>query len=225
MSTLTQLVTRYRSKLDDLVEDYLWSNDDLTDYVNETVNELCRDIPVVEDSTTVAVCKHVLAPDDQIITLSGRITVLKKAKLASQSDPLELRSSDYMDENYPDWENADSGTPEILVTEGVGTDTAYLYPPTDVADILWLTVYRLPVTDLSWDSDQNTAPGIPSRYHDLLENGVLMRAYGKQDVDTYDEKKVKTHAALWEKDKEAVRRAVIKSRSRPKMVRPLLGYM
>jgi len=219
--TLTSLVTRFRNRLDDAVVPYLWSNDELTDYLNEIVNDLCRDIPILEDATTAAVCQYAITAGVMVVTLHARITVLKKARLTSQTRLLDLRTAQYMDAVYPGWESSAAGTPTILVTEGVGTGKVKLYPPSTVNETLNLTVYRLPVADLVWASDQAVAPELPELYHDKLMNGILWKAYSKQDVDTYDARKRDSHERMWRIDREEIRRAVLKTRQRPEIVVPL----
>ena len=223
--TLADIISGIRLLLDDTETPYLWSNDELTSYLNKTINELCYDMPLIEDGTTSAVCNYSLSTGDSLITLDSRVLIIKKAKLTSQSDPLELRTAQYMDANYSDWLNADNDEPTTLVTEGVGTGKVRLYPPTDSTDNLWLTVYRKQIVDLDYDTDSATQPEIPVIIHDRLDNGILYRAYSKQDADTYDAKKVRDHRALWLEDKEMIRRGVLKSTLRPEIVGPHPGFI
>lgn len=223
--TLATIVARLRNRLDDAVEPYLWSNEELTDYVNEVLNELCRDIPIIEDGTNTQMCRYSVLAGETLVNLNQRITVVKKGKLESQPRPLAVRTAQWMDASYPDWENAAAGVPSILVTEGVGTDRARLYPPSTADEVLWLTVYRLQLVDMFWGTDQDYQPEVPARYHDKLFNGVLMKAYGKQDVDTFDAKKQVAHERQWLRDKEEIKRAVVKSRQRQEIITPYPGVV
>jgi len=223
--TLADIVSRTRSRLDDMVEPYLWSNNDITDCLNEVINELCRDMPMIEDSTGTTVCRYSITKDDPLVNLNSRITILKKARLASQNDPLLLRNAHWMDANYPGWESSASGLPTILITEGVGTGKARIYPPPNANDTLWVSVYRLQLVDMFWATDQTYQPEIPAIYHDKLFNGILWKAYSKQDVDTLDLKKVAAHERMWLRDKEEIRRAVLKSRLRAEVVGPHPGWV
>ena len=223
--TLANIIARVRDKLDDAVEPYLWSNQTLTDYLNEVLNELCRDIPIIEDATNTMVCRYPLLIGDSVVTLYPRITVVKKGRLEGQSTLLDIKTAWWMDAVYPGWENAAAGLPTILVTEGVGTGKVRLYPPTSTDAVLWLTVYRLQLVDLFWGTDQEYQPEIPAAYHDKLFNGILWKAYAKQDVDTLDAKKVDRHERMWLRDKEEIRRASLKTRLRPEVVTPLAGMV
>jgi hypothetical protein len=223
--TLADIVRRVRDKLDDAVEPYLWSNDTLTDYLNEILNELCRDIPILEDASALTVCRYSIPAGDTTVLLNPRVTITKKGRLESQRDLLPVRSARWMDGVFPGWESAAAGTPSYLVSEGVGTGKVRLYPPSLVDEVLWLTVFRLQLVDMFWGTDQTYQPEIPAIYHDKLFNGILWKAYAKQDVDTLDAKKVDRHERMWIRDKEELRRAVLKTRLRPEVVALSPGWM
>jgi hypothetical protein len=89
----------------------------------------------------------------------------------------------------------------------VGTNRLRLWPATELADVLWLTVARLPLVDPTWALDANNSPEIPSRYHDQLYDGILARAYTKDDSDTLDLRKAVLHEARWRGVVESVKRA------------------
>jgi hypothetical protein len=76
-----------------------------------------------------------------------------------------------------------------------------------------------------WATDSGNSPGVPERFQSFLMDGVLYRAYMKQDVDTYDEKKSKNHYELWQKSKDRIARSLIKYRYSDKTVTPNFGFI
>lgn len=217
--TLTQIIALCRSKLDDSVPDddgnYLWSNDDLVGDLNELLTELCEEIPaLIEDATTASICQIAVAIGSSTLTASPLISRITRAKLTSQTTPLALVNNRWMDANQSDWEAESNSTPTHLITEGVGNGKVRLYPPSDAVDTLNLTVYRMPTADLSWTTDQSTAPEIPARFHRRLVNGILSKAYLKNDTDTLDVKKANSFLGRWEDDKEYIKRAMLLERRR-----------
>ena len=218
--TLAELVTRWRLKLDDNTEPYLWSNQEFTDYMNNAINQLCREIPLIEDYSTAAICNVTVLNGSTTLSISDRIIYIKRAKLLSQERPLTMVSLEHMDYKYSDWEDATSDEPSLLIVDGMGTNKVRLYPPSNAADTLKLTVIRLPQYDMTYASDSAASPEIPGKYFDKLDNGVIYQAYLKQDADTMDQKKSDYHLKLWMKDFEDIKRSMLRSTSRNRVVAP-----
>lgn len=224
MATLAALVSRWRSRLDDTAEPYLFSNQELTDYGNTAINEVCREIPAIEDGTTAATCQIAVVVGSEILSLSDRVVWIRRAKLSSQTKPLTLVPQEFMDSAYNDWEDADNGSPQYLIIDGVGTNKVRLYPPSDAVDTLNLTVTRLPLADMVYATDSASSPEVPAKYHDMLENGVMAIAYLKQDADTYDAKKADFHYNLWKRDLEKWKRSTDKAKHGEYAVAPLKAF-
>lgn len=222
--TLAELVARWRLRLDDNSSPYLWSNQELTDYMNVCINSLCREIPIIEDATTASICQVAVSIGSEILSISDRIVWLKRAKLDSDTRPLSFASVDYMDQNIDDWEDAAGADVQYLITDGVGTDKVRIYPPSLVTDTLRLSVVRLPLADMVYASDSASVPEIPSKYQDLLDNGVMYYAYLKQDTDTMDMKKADYHLGLWKKNLEEIKRSMVKYAHREHVVAPHTAF-
>lgn len=224
MSNLSELISRWRNRVDDTIsDDYLWSNEEWTGYANRIVNTLCREVGLIEDATTAEICKISVAVGDGILVKDSRITSITRAKLDGQSYTLDIEDTEYMDRYKSNWENADNGTPSILIKEGQGRDKIRLWSPSDSIDTLSLSVFRLPLTQMVWNESNPPTPEIPAEYHDLLDNGVLWQAYSKQDVDTLNERKMKSHFQMWQTDMNEIKNAELKRNFRIRTVRPVPG--
>ena len=109
--------------------------------------------------------------------------------------------------------------------DGVGTNKVMLYPPPDAVTTVNLSVYRLPLADLDWDTDQDNSPEIPERYHDEIDEGVYWLAYKKHDADTDDKQRSLEHRSEFQAGLERVMRGQVKERRRSRSVRPLRGCL
>ncbi len=169
---------------------------------------------LVDESNTSAVISintnNVRIPivkDTHSYSINESIIRINRAKLSSQDAPLDIirnNSLDYMDYNHSGWESETSNTPSILLINGVGTNKVRLYPTPDTDDILYLSIYRYPISSLV-STATTTSPEIPSKYHNKLFNRVCWRAYMKQDSDAFDQRQADRFFALSEKDIEEVK--------------------
>lgn len=229
MATLSQGVSRWRRKLNDTVPDstgsYLWTNEEFTEYYNTISDMLCTEIGLIYDTTTASICQVTVATDDTVLTVSDRIISIERAKLTSQTTLLGIVSSGWMDGNVSDWENEDSNTVKYLIKTGIGNNKVRLYPPSDQDDTLNLGVFRLQLADLDWSTDQATVLEIPTKYHNVLDNGICWMAYGKHDVDTEEGSKAKDYYALFRRDVDNIKWGQIKAGWYDRAVTPHLGAM
>lgn len=229
--TLAELVSLWRLRLDDTVTPYLWSNEELTSYCDRLQKNLSAEMPVLEDRDTTAVCNVTLAVDDGFIDFDRRITHIVRARISGETNYLALRDAAFMDGNIGEWDTTtDTSTPTILVTDGVGVNKGYLYPPSDAIGTLELVVYRLPLVDLDYSTHSGDSIEL-DRYAHLLIHGILYQAYIKQDTDTYDPKKAEQMRVLWEGqngnggDKDKIRRMVMRKSYTAGSVSPMTAMM
>ncbi|MDP1614170.1 MAG: hypothetical protein Q8L68_00050, partial [Methylococcales bacterium] len=114
-----------------------------------------------------------------------------------------------MDATYLGWETADRYTPHTILTEGVGTNKVRIYPPADTADILKLIVFRNQLVPLSV-SEPDVSPEIPEKLHKYIDNGVFKRCYLKDDEEVLKIGLAEKYRGLFEKDKDDIRKKLIK---------------
>ena len=82
------------------------------------------------------------------------------------------------------------------------------------SDTLKLVVRRLPLVDLSSDTDE---PEFRTHYHDFMLYGVLHQMYSKQDSQAFDQVKALDFKARFDKDVDEIKQqeAIIHNRLRP----------
>lgn len=227
---LSTFATRLRKKLDDtkatIAGSYGWDNDELTDDLNETVNEICTLIPLIVDATTASICTHALLAGGYSLAISERVTGIQRVELASTGAILGIVTDVHeMDALYPSWKSTTASVPQKFIKDGLGENVARVWPATLLADTIYLTVSRMPLADLVWATDQANVIGIPEMYHDKLFDGVLARAYRKHDVDTENKRLAEAFEKKWGDRVEEIRRAHLYKGSVPHIAAPSGGWM
>lgn len=130
-----------------------------------------------------AVTRLYLVPDQAVYDINEKILGIVRIKPSEGSQPLIKKTVIEMDQSYPSWEDADSGTPLYYIPDrDEGKIT--IYPAPETADTAYLTVYRLPLVDLSISS-LSTIPEINSLYHADLIPGILKYCFEKNDEETF----------------------------------------
>lgn len=189
--TLDDLITEARLQLSDPEmpgsgddSDSLWSNDELTLYVNQAINEACLRSKLIKDASTASVCQIAVSAGTRSYAVSPKITYIDRAKLASGNFPLAGSSVADWDYENANWDS-DTGTPtEYAMDYEDGKITLDKEPIAN--DTLNLIVYRRPLEDIKYQLRKIKSPEIPEEYHYHLIDWVRHLAYEKKDSETYD---------------------------------------
>lgn len=106
-----------RLQLEDTVgPPYLWETSELLFYRNTVVDEVCRRVKQIRDSSTTSICAIDLLAGLATYTTSQKIVEITSARLYEEETDLSLYDTGYMDCNYSNWRNSE-GTPTILIPE------------------------------------------------------------------------------------------------------------
>jgi hypothetical protein len=175
----------FRRQIKDQAKPYLISAEQSLFFLNQAQREAARRARLLVDSTTDDVARYAVAAGEPLVTLSAKVISIRRARLASSARPLTKRTVRQMDEEFPGWDGAGTGSQPFVLVVDYQTDAAWLYPAPQSADTLLMTVTREPLKALADDDDQpETAP----RYDDGLIEWMKYRAYLVDDVELYDPK-------------------------------------
>lgn len=208
--------TRIRSeKLDDAIEPYLWSNTDLINYLNDTLQELSDDTLLIKDQTTTATCQITLADDTYRYAFPSGVIHVSNAWM-TQGDAqvgLIITTENWLNTNVSDWRNT-TGTYPTHIVPYYEEGYMAIFPMMDDAgatDIIYMTVKRSPATVFTTSdiTAQTTISSMHVAYTDAIMNGMTKRAFLKPDSDTYDRGKSEHFRGLFEMDKKRIRRKLI----------------
>ena len=193
-----------------------------------TVEETVVDEVAGTDSIYDAVCHiKILADGTFLYSINDRIIRISRAKLANEGSPLQILRTDCvatMDATYLGWESAAVSTPHTILTEGVGTSKIRIYPPAKTADILKLIVFRNQLVPLNV-SEPDASPEIPEKFHKYLDNGVYKRCYSIDDQEILKAGLAEKYRGLFEKDKDDIRKKLIKRNYSDQTATPPLGVL
>lgn len=174
----------------------LWSNEELTAYIQEAQNEVARRCNLFEDFGTaynisIIAGTSVYDYDSKILQIIGNIL---------QSNGKELERVDMKDIFEVSRWDTETGTPTKYAMN-YRSKQIYFYPTPVANDTFKPFVYRLPATALSWTSN-TTALEIPEEYAIKMLWWAAFLAYMKSDVDTYDPKQAEKFKALFDAEFE-----------------------
>jgi len=197
--TFSEIIALDRGLLDDEILPYKWKDAELVACANQTINELCEKARIIIDSTTPAICNVPLLAGTAKYAKDSRIIEILRGRMVTYDCKITRRTGSFMDNYSSGWDSAtaSTGTPRNFLED---LDTGYftLTPAPDANDTLWLTVVRLPLDQMTLaDLTNGASPEIHFKHHYALSDGILARAYLKQDAETYDPKKSARHMQIW----------------------------
>lgn len=183
MATTLELKDRLRRDLEDTVAPYLWSDDELMEYINEAMDEACIRAGMIRDSDS-EVCEFVLRANQSKYDIDDRILRIKRVMIDGQKEPLEETNFDDLDTDYPGWHAETANMPRRYLSN---MDACWirLHPiPLDTASKkVRLVVQRLQLKPLTLDKP-DSRPEINKIYHFHLLEWAKYLAYSKPDAET-----------------------------------------
>lgn len=156
--------------------------------------------------------------------IDERLVRITSARLDSQTVDLSCVDTNYMDSYFSGWKSASNAEPSHLILSGVGTKKIRLYSTPVVNDVLRLVGFRMPYKSLA-TADVDTELEIRSKFQRKLYNGILAKAYKKQDSETEDFKRTSLHEGLYKIDKDEIRKFTVRFERQPKVNAPLAGNL
>lgn len=187
---LKALISAVRIRLDDLNKPFLWSDDEITLYLNEAEREAAERAQLIEDDRTPRVVEIALRANIGEYDLHESVLAIVRAKIDGQANPLTLTTRDKLDAQVKDWES-ETGEPKRFLDD---EHRIVLYPIPTTAGVLRLRVKRLPIDPLDL-AEKTRGPEIHERHHYRMIDWALRCAYLKPDADTFDQKRADTYEA------------------------------
>ena len=130
---VTEIIDLAREEvLDDTKVPYLWKTTGLIFFLNEALNEFCRETWIITDQTTAAVTQIKLLSNLGIYPLDERVLNIKSARFLNTNDgtwPLSKKSEAYLDASYSNW-RATTGTPKAYCPDAEAKSLS-IYPKYD----------------------------------------------------------------------------------------------
>lgn len=181
--TLAQLIAVFRADTRDDAAPYLWSDTDVTRWLNEAEEEAAIRARLLFDTDTPAYCQVAVISGTRTYGVDGKVIEIVHAELVDgggDTHPVDIFTDIGLERVNPTWREDDPRCPEALihrdksVTFDVEPDANYT---------LNLEVYRLPVASMTATTD---SPEIADAHHLHLVKWAIHRAYGVPDTDGYN---------------------------------------
>lgn len=192
---LTALLAELREDyLDDTVAPYLWSDTQLTRFLNRAQEEACMRQRLLVDVDTSAICEVTLVDAQSEYTLDSRIVLIEAIRYGTNTI-LTKRSRAELDRNEPYWRertgDIDTYLQRDLTIRLIPTPTT-----SDDGNTIYLRVWRMPLADMSSGTDE---PEIPAQYHRELIWFALGEAFSLPDEDTQDVRRADFYHARFDR--------------------------
>lgn len=186
MATLAELLTQLRIDIDDVEAPQLWSDAELTSYINRAFDEVCfRSRGILDSNLELR-----LRPGIESYEVDCRILSIHRMK--SDNGIVEQTSTEALEACNAKWEIEQAERPsKYLLDED--SDLVRLYPIPSIAQTLRLTVWRLPKT-LEHSQDK---PEINKAHHYNALHWAKHLAYSKHDADAFDKDAADNCAAMF----------------------------
>ena len=219
----SEIIFQARGLMQDTKPPYLWTETELIQYLNNSHNEAAEKAKLFLDSVTPAICRiAILAGNpDPDYSLDNRVVEIVSAKLSTQARFLDRKTKADLDGSNPDWRNAAPGDPRCFLTDYT-EGRLTIHPRSNADATLFLTVYRLPLTQLTADA-LDAEPEIHFRHHSRLVDGILAQAYNKDDSETLDPEKAARHEKAWLKHIDEMSRARLRIHRTQEFLGPNYG--
>jgi hypothetical protein len=181
-----QIEAEARVLLDDTVEEYRHTSDELRGYGNNGVAEVCLRLRCLQDASS-DICALDYAEDDRTVTLDASILAVRRARLDGQRDPLRLTNARWLDKHYPGWDDdalTSAGRPEACIFD-YGARTLTFNCPVSADGTVMLSVWRLPREDELLEGDDDE-PVCPEHTHRALKHWIAHEALAQKDGEKGD---------------------------------------
>jgi hypothetical protein len=184
-------IAEFRRVMRDPVAPFLWCDGEIVAYLNDAINEACERALLIEDRTTPDVCSIALQAGVPDYLLHDSVLSVKRAVF--RGCPLQETSVERLDGSWSNWEARQGQPREFIFSDRTGLR---LVPTPNADEELALTVYRLPLEQLSEDIESGE-PEISAKYHMRLLPWVYRCAYLKTDADTFDKGAADRYEAIF----------------------------
>lgn len=195
-----ELLVATREEIDDEIEPYLWADSTLLRHLREAAREAAIRARLLVESERADLCHIAMVPGQAQYTLNPALILIRRAVLQSDlSTPLCRTTAAGLDGICSTW-RTQAGRPEYLVVNQQGAGKTLIVSPIPTqAEILYLTVWRLPTPDEEFtEGDDTVEPPFEEQHHGKLIHWAAFRALTKRDAEQEAKADAADQIALFE---------------------------
>lgn len=180
--TLEDLIRRFRTLSRDLVQPYLWPDEDVTDWLNDAQAQACVRGRLLREDANPDLCRIALDPAQHTYPLHKSVYEIINLRLipaVGRPRTMDLKSREWLDARAPDWRDLDRPACWAIQND----TTLRVVGQINLDDVLALECYRLPLRAMALSSDK---PEIHEAHHIHLIQWALHKAFSIPDAETFD---------------------------------------
>lgn len=182
--TLGELIARFRSASNDKVEPYLWSDEDVIQWLNDAQEEAAIRARLIHESDSASLCEVKTTAGKAVYQLKPQMYEITHASWDEDGTRsyrlLSLTSTEALDENDRYWRTRPASIPHSVIQ----TDRSVRLVPAPKSDgTLVIEAYRLPKSLMESPDDE---PEINQVHHRHLVNWALHKAFSVPDAEIFD---------------------------------------
>lgn len=181
---LSELIRRFRVAAFDKEQPYLFSDEDITDWLNDGVKEAAIRGRLIHDSVNPAVCSIAVVAGTSSYPLHEALYEIDSLHWTDASsdraEPICLISQEDMGSVWSDWRTRQQSSPEYAIQHDTGIR---LVPTPRDAGTLHIEGYRTPLVPMVLDTDR---PEINIIHHEYLIHWALHKGFGIPDSEVFD---------------------------------------
>lgn len=171
--------------MSDEASPYLWSDSLVYQYIDDAHKNFCRFTNGIADARTALVTQIAVVPATEWYDLHKSILKIRTATRQDTGVEVEMINPERIAAEGIRFDGR-TGPLRVMV-QGLEAHTVRAWPVPAETVIVNLTVFRLPLLDITDDGDQEFE--IDGQHHAHLLLWVKHLAYDKQDAETFDRRK------------------------------------
>ena len=181
--TLQQLIARFRTEANDQTVPYFCSDTDVTDWLNDAVNEACIRARLIHESEDTDITLIAVGDTTAVYELHPSLYEIDHIsfKITGETSrlPIRLISTCELDATVTDWRDLE-GTPGYAIQSD---RTVRLVPKPNVTGTLQMEGFRVPKAPMEGDDDE---PEIHPEHHRHLVQWALHKGFSIPDAEFFD---------------------------------------
>lgn len=182
--TAGELLDLYRLETVDVAQPYLWSDDFILGALSDAQVQFCRWTDGIADSSTDVVTKLSIVAGTDSYALHSKVKKLRTARREDTGRPLDVLNQEDMPARGMYFDGR-PGTVSAVIT-GMDENTVRVWPMPAETMTVRLSVFRLPLTDLT-DGDDPLV--VPLQHQRALLLWAKHLGYGVHDTEMFDRAK------------------------------------
>lgn len=177
------LLSHFRHQLDDKELPYLWSDDEVYEYMTDAERMFCRLTEGIEEARLPELCRLDIVNGTEWYSVSPLVLKLRWVTRGDTGRTVPVVNPEKLLINDISFDGRTGNLRALVAGMSKNTLRAWPVPTEDV--VLNMGVFRLPLKPIT---DEFDSFEIDEQHHIHLLMWMKHRAYNKHDADTYDAK-------------------------------------